>query len=84
MSNRGYSSSGGYPQQNHMRPSYQSGGGYDQDRYYNQGRPGYNQAPMRPDRPEYYDRPSSGANGYRGGSNGYDDFNFRPWDQSYR
>lgn len=76
MTNRGYSNSAGYGQQNYynQRPNYNSGA-YDQDRYY--GRP-YGQGQMqqnRPDTPEYYDRPNSGGggtggSGYRGGGGG--------------
>ncbi|XP_031633692.1 stress protein DDR48-like isoform X2 [Contarinia nasturtii] len=94
MSNRGYSSSAGYSGSSagyggnnyYMRPSYQSSM-YDQDRYYGQGRP-YE----RPTRPEYYDKNMgygsySGYSGNRGGGQnayGYEDNNFRPWDQTYR
>lgn len=92
MSNRGYSGSSGYsPQNYYMRPGYQSGGGYEQDRYdryYGQGRP--YERPERPERPEYYGGSNSGSGsygGHRGGSSsshGYDDLSFRPWDQTYR
>lgn len=102
MTNRGYGGSSGYaPQNSYMRPGYQSQSqsGYDQDRYYGQGRP--YERPERPERPEYYDKNSgysgsgynsgysgSGYGGHRGGSSssshGYDDSNFRPWDQTYR
>lgn len=88
MSNRGYSSTASYGGNNYyMRPTYPSSM-YDQDRYYGQGRPygSYD----RPTRPEYYDK-NAGYGGYDGyGGNrgssgyGYENYNFRPWDQTYR
>lgn len=82
MTNRGYSNSAGYgPQNQPMRPNYNSGI-YDQDRYYGQGGRPYGQGHgqgqgQRPDQPEYYDKPSGGGgsgsvggSGYRGGSGG--------------